>query len=288
MKSNPSFCTIAPTQYLPQFARKIRSDYHLLLAHLIDHQSSVYDKEYADFYASTKRPNEVYIMDCGAFELGESYAPDRLIRIGQSVRADILVLPDYPGKSWTVTRDSAIEHIPSFKAAGFKTFYVPQSALGDWDGWMDGFEWALFNPDIDVIGLSILAHPIALPQYPQSYVRVVAADRIRKWLDASPERAAAFDAKHIHWLGLLSPGLEIPPLLAMRLVDTLDSSNPVWFGHCGHRYNLTCDGWTPVTKRMVPEVDFSAKVNKHALGTITYNLDRIEDAFLINFANTQK
>ena len=275
----PYFCTIAPTSYLEQYARFNNSPYHLLLAHLMHSESSFYDEEYLKFYKATKLPHETYIMDNGAFELGKSYDPDKLVDIGKMACADVLVLPDYPGQYWKTTVNSAVDFIPQFKESGFKTFFVPQSSPGDWNGWMKGFEWALFNPDIDVIGMSILAHPIALPDFPKYYVRVVAGDRIKTWLDADPARAEAFASKHIHWLGLLSPGLEVAPLLKMDLVNTLDSSGPVWFGHCGIPYNQFGESWSSVDKRFVPEVDFGCHKNKHAGSIIENNLKMLESVF---------
>ena len=278
MPKSPSFCTIAPTSYLPTYARYTGSKFHLLLAHLLHSDSKWFDQKYLDFYKSTKQPDETYIMDNGAFELGQSYDPDKLITIGKEVGADVLVLPDYPWQNFMITIDAAKEHIPQFKENGFRTFFVPQSEPGDWWGWMRGFEWALFNPDIDVIGMSILAHPIALPDYPKGYARVVAADRIRQWLDADPARSAAYQAKHIHWLGLLSPGLELDPLLKMGMVDTLDSSSPVHFGHCGIAYNTFNESWG-IDKQYVPEVDFSAHMNKRASVLIEHNLTVLSNKF---------
>lgn len=276
----PSFCTIAPSCYLSKYARYLDSTHHLLLAHLIDEQSTHFNREYRDFYRSTKQPGEVYIMDNGAFELGRSYDPDRLIELGHQIGADVIVLPDYPFEHWTVTRDAAEHYIPLFKQQGFKTFYVPQSETGKWDDWYKGFLYALQNPNIDVIGMSILGIPNALPQYPKGYVRVIAADRILNTM--TDEDAKLFEAKHIHWLGLLSPGLEIPGLLKLGVVDTLDSSNPVWFGHCGHVYQETIETWIPVEKKYVPDVDFATKLNQHSNFAIESNLQKLRSAFNVN------
>ncbi len=276
----PSFCTIAPTAYLPQCARLLGSKYHLLLAHLLDPASSDEDPKYREFYARTKQQDEVYILDNGAFEIGQSYSPDRLIDIGKSVNADILVLPDYPFDNWERTREAARTYIPQFKQAGFKTFYVPQSAIGDWDGWLESFEWALFNPEIDVIGLSILALPNALPHIPKSYARVVAADRLYSWLSESNTRIELFNAKHIHWLGFLSPGLELPTLAKLGMIDTIDSSGPVWFAHCGIKYDETNDSWA-IDKKHLPEVDFGAAKNRHCWERLTHNLNCVKQALTV-------
>jgi hypothetical protein len=275
----PFFCTIAPTAYLDDYARYTGSPYHLLLAHLLDPISEDYDMDYANFYKTTKRSGETYIMDNGCFEKGESYAPSRLVEVGKQVGADVLVLPDYPWQNWKKTQEAAIRYIPEFKENGFRTFYVPQGETGKWNDWLTGFEWALFNPDIDVIGMSILSFPIALPNYPKCYARVVAADRVRQWLDADSARAAAFESKHIHWLGLLSPGLEVESLLKLGMVDTLDSSGPVQYGHCGIHYNPFGESWSSVDKQYVPEVNFSGPRNKHAAPIIEHNLKMIQSLF---------
>ena len=82
----PRFCIITPTAYLEKYASL--SDMHLVLAHLVDT-----DDNYADFYCSR---NEFKIMDNGAFELGESYDPDKLLALAYKCNAQAIVLPDYP------------------------------------------------------------------------------------------------------------------------------------------------------------------------------------------------
>jgi len=152
-----NFCHIAPTQHLE--GATFTNGAHLLLAHLVET-----DEEYANYYANLD-DGKVKIMDNSAFEMfkqgREMYPSDKLIEMGKRCNADVVVLSDYPKQDWTVTRDKAIEMIPEIKAAGFGTFYVPQSSLGDIDGLVQSFEWALDNPDIDLIGVSILACPVA-------------------------------------------------------------------------------------------------------------------------------
>ena len=104
---NPQFCIITPTKYLEWYAAQ--SSMHLVLAHLVDK-----DEEYADFYANR---TEYKIMDNGAFELGESYAPEKLIELGKKCKANAIVLPDYPGQPALKTVDAAARLIPEVKAA---------------------------------------------------------------------------------------------------------------------------------------------------------------------------
>ena len=153
------FCQIVPKKFVSFVANRPR---HLVLAHLVES-----DPEYVELYRKLKKEvNCTLIMDNSAFEMFKQgrpmYDSAKLIELGTKVNADYIVLSDYPKEHWTKTRDKAIEMIPEIKNAGFKTFYVSQSELGDIDGWCESVKWALNNPDIDLIGLSILACPIAL------------------------------------------------------------------------------------------------------------------------------
>ncbi len=236
---NPQFCIITPTAYLKQYASQ--SSMHLVLAHLVDT-----DTEYGDFYLAN---NQFKIMDNGAFELGESYAPDKLLTLGYKCGANAIVLPDYPFQHAGVTIEAAKKMIGTVKDAGYKTMFVPQSNTGNWKQWLEGYQWAADNPDIDIIGMSILALPNALPHIPAAYARVVATQLMLNDEIFCHE-------KHHHYLGLnAGPALEIPPLLALDALDSCDSSNPVWAGICGQAYSIDCDSYLK-TKKISKHVDF--------------------------------
>lgn len=158
--SGINFCYIAPVSYLP-FVRQYPT--HLLLAHLVEE-----NKEYRDFYINLKRenPGVFYHLDNSAFEMFKRgvpmYDPNKLMEMGKLVGADSIVMSDYPKENWQKTVGSAQALIPKFKKEGFKTFFCPQSELGDLEGLMKSFEWAINNNDVDYIGVSILACPIGL------------------------------------------------------------------------------------------------------------------------------
>ena len=74
--NKPSFCIITPTAYLNEYASQ--SDTHLVLAHLVDQ-----DDAYAAFYKeASEYDHHFLIMDNGAFEIGHSYDPNKLIELG--------------------------------------------------------------------------------------------------------------------------------------------------------------------------------------------------------------
>lgn len=242
--SKPAFCVIAPTAYLAAYA--IRSTTHLVLAHIVDK-----DPTYADFYknlSETGRGDRI-IMDNGAFELGKSYDPEKLLALGKRCGAHAIVLPDYPWQPSQATREAAEQWAPMVREAGFSTMFVPQSETGNLEDWISGYMWAADNPDIDIIGMSILGIPTALPHIPAAYARVVMTELL---IDRG-----VFADKYHHYLGLnAGPALEIPPLLKAEALNSCDSSNPVWMAILGHEYSKNTDSYLSV-KKVKKEVDFN-------------------------------
>jgi hypothetical protein len=233
---------------------------HLVLAHLVDT-----DEKYAEFYAGR---TEYKIMDNGAFELGESYAPDKLIDLARKCNADAIVLPDYPWAPASKTVDAALLLAPQVKDAGFDTMFVPQSKTGDFDDWVGAYKWGSANDIIDIIGMSILGIPVAMPHLPAAYARVVMTQLL---IDKG---LFNFDKYH-HYLGLNSgPALEIPPLIKMNALDSCDSSNPVWAGICGQMYTKAADSYLS-TRKISKHVDFALPMTKdeYVHDAIQYNID---------------
>lgn len=266
--AHPEFCIIAPTNYLEAYALKSKA--HLVLAHIVDK-----DPRYADFYKMVSSLNEGHriIMDNGAFELGESYAPDKLIDLAHKCGAHAIVLPDYPWKPSRVTIEAAQQWIPMIREAGFATMFVPQSETDELEDWIDGYMWAADNPDIDIIGMSILGVPNALSHVPAAYARVVMTELL---LDRG-----VFADKYHHYLGLnAGPALEIPPLLEVRAMNSCDSSNPVWMAILGHEYSKNTDSYLAV-KKVKKEVDFNFPwiKDEHTHYRILHNLNLTMELF---------
>lgn len=236
----PQFCVITPTAYLEDYASQ--SSMHLVLAHLVDT-----DERYANFYAER---DEFKIMDNGAFELGKSYNPEKLVELGHKCKSDAIVLPDYPFEPSSKTITAAEWLVEPVIRNGFKTMFVPQSKVGDFDDWIEAYKWASETTDIDIIGMSILGIPNALPHIPRAYARVVMTQIL---IDRG---IFNFDKYH-HYLGLnAGPNLEIPPLIKMGALDSCDSSNPVWAGICGQMYTPMCDSFL-MTRKIDKHVDFN-------------------------------
>lgn len=259
---HPQFCIITPTAYCERYASQ--STMHLVLAHLVDT-----DNEYAKFYFGR---NEFKIMDNGAFELGQSYAPDKLLELSKKCAADAVVLPDYPFCHSSRTILESTKLIPAVKGAFLKTMFVPQSQVGDLEDWIDAYKWASENDNIDIIGMSILGIPNALPHIPAAYARVVMTQILI-------DRGIFNFNKYHHYLGLNSgPALEIPPLIKMNAMDSMDSSGPVWAGICGTMYTEMADSYQPVRK-ISKHVDFAYPLVKDEWvhKAIQHNIDLTQD-----------
>ena len=258
----PSFCIITPgtPEYLSCFASQSKT--HLALAHIVDR-----NPQYAEFYKTLASNGDYVIMDNSAFEIQNGHDSDQLIELGKKCGASALVLPDYPFQPAEVTISAAVRYIPLFKREGFHTFFVPQSEKGDWGDWSSAYNWAATTPDIDIIGMSILGIPNALPHLPAAYARVVATEVLQK------QGKFAYHKFH-HYLGLnAGPNLEIPALIKMGALDTCDSSNPVWAGVLGHQYSTNTDSYMP-SKKAKMEVDFEhSHLDDDTKARIQYNID---------------
>ena len=280
--SDIQFCHIAPIALLSDVAKHNKS--HLMLAHLVESNA-----EYREFYKNLEVDDgSEKILDNSGFEMfkrGEPmYESSKLVDMGRRCGATVIVLSDYPGEHWTKTRDAAIELAPVFKQHGFKTFYVPQSELGDVDGYLKSLLWAIENPDIDLIGLSILGCPIALGIKEETFnhgdrdqaflmQRFLSRWKMLNLVDSMVEDKSKL-YKKFHNLGILDGPMEI--LLLEKYKDYIyswDSSSAVWAGINGVRYDGSPTGLR--YGKIESEVDFS--INEEYNDHIEHNIEIINN-----------
>ena len=228
------FCHIVPTPHLDDFVRGNKA--HLTLAHLVKE-----DPEYVKFYQQLRQDigavgnQYINIMDNSAFELYKNqmpmFNPEELLGLAKRVHATHIVLPDHPAHPSMVTIDDARRYAPVFKENGFKTFFVPQSDVGDLEDLITSFAWAASSPLIDYIGVSILAVPNAYKcEKGNSLQRFNARWKFMNELyDRNLLQLAAQNGKKIHFLGMVDGPNEIP-LVRDFHIDTWDSSAAVWAG----------------------------------------------------------
>lgn len=254
------FAHITPTDFLSEFAEG--RDFHLLLAHLVED-----DDNYREWYREYKQrnPNALYILDNSAFELFKRgqpmYPSDKLIEMGEQVRADYIVLSDYPGEHSSKTIEAAVKLAPLFREAGFGTFFVPQSQIGDIQDLLSAYAWAV-GPEgqqyVDYIGVSILGVPNGygvernnkLQRFNSrwSFMRTLFRVGI---LDVMRE-----NGQKLHFLGMVDGPSEIELVEAfLPYIDTWDSSAAVWAGLNGISFDASPTGL--INGKFEIEVDFS-------------------------------
>lgn len=249
-----NFCHIASTPLLGRFCSYQSS--HLLLAHLVESQP-----EYTDWYKSNKDTHRrfQYILDNSAFEMYKQgkpmYPSDKLIEMGKRVRADYIVMSDYPNEKGHKTIKAAEELAPQFKEAGFGTFFVPQSEIGDMEDYIATFAWAASSPLVDYIGVSILGVPNAygveknnkLQRFMSRYMMMRELER--RGILAMASR----NGKKIHFLGMVDGPNEID-LCSQFHIDTWDSSAAIWAGVNGIAFDGSPTGL--INGKFEEEVDF--------------------------------
>ena len=234
------FCHITPIDHLDLVKGR---NSHLSLAHIVSGMEGSEEQveKYCEFYKNEKSQAAVggdpyiNIMDNSAFELYKNkmpmFNPSELIDLAHKVHATHIVLPDHPAHPSMVTIDDAKMYAPQFKEAGFKTFFVPQSDIGDLEDLITAFSWAAGSPLIDYIGISILAVPNAYNcEKGNNLQRFMSRWKFMNELyDRNLLQLAAQNGKKIHFLGMVDGPMEIP-LVRDFHIDSWDSSAGVWAG----------------------------------------------------------
>ena len=274
------FCHITPTPYLDLFATG--RSHHLVLAHLIEE-----DEKYAKWYANMPRDeNSIVIMDNSAFEMYKQgkpmYESSKLMEMANRVRADYIVMSDYPGEPARKTIEAALDMAPRLKAYGFGTFFVPQAEVGNVEGVLEAFDWAAEDPQIDYIGVSILTAPNMFGvEKGNNLQRFLSRWKLMQLLEQRGTlELIKENGKKIHFLGMVDGPNEIALVSRwLEHIDTWDSSAAVWAGMCGIEFDNSPTGL--IAGKNEIEVDFdhnSATIAQiaSALKNIRYIDDLLE------------
>jgi hypothetical protein len=268
------FCHIAPTRLLPTFVNT--QSHHLLLAHLVEE-----DREYTRFYQSGRNLANTYILDNSAFEMykqgRDMYPSEKLIEMGKAVGADYIVMSDYPNEPGSKTIKAAEQLAPEFRKAGFKTFFVPQSEIGDIEDYIATFAWAASSPHVDYIGVSILGVPNAYGvEKDNKLQRYTSRFRMMKELSRRGILNLAYNNdKKIHFLGMVDGPNEIE-LCSQFDIDTWDSSAAIWAGLNKIAFDSSPTGL--IDGKFEKEVDFNfSTLDKVRIDLAKSNMKYIND-----------
>ena len=272
------FCHIAPTDFLDLVKNR---SHHLTLAHLVD-TSEEYTAFYKDqIYRDQNCANIMDNSDCAMYKQGKPMlTPMKVLEMAQRIKANYVVLSDYPGEHSSKTIQAAINLAPLFRSNGIRTFFVPQSMIGDKEDLINAFDWASTSKHVDYIGVSILGVPnaynvekgnklqrfVARFMFMQELYDRGILDRIRR------------NKKKIHFLGMVDGPNEIRLMEPYReFIDTWDSSAGVWLGLNGRTFDSSPTGI--IDGKFEKEVDFDLKQSDVSIDNYNlakYNIDYID------------
>lgn len=268
-----NFMHIVPTPHLDLVKGR---KHHLTLAHLIEE-----NEEYTEFYRNESELGAEIIMDNSAFEMYKQgrpmYDSDKLIEMGERIDADYIALSDYPDENSMKTITAAVQYAPKFQEAGFGTFFIPQSKIGDLDDLMMAYMWAVNSDLVDYIGFSILAIPNAydvekgnkLQRFASRTMFCELLDRVGFW------EAAVKNKKKIHFLGMVDGPNEI--FYSKKWpVHTWDSSAGAWAGLNDIIFDGSPTGM--LNGKFEKEVDFNFKTtDKELINKAIDNMGYIDE-----------
>lgn len=262
---------ISPIKYqhlIPESA-----DFHLILAHLLD------DNDYVEFYKKKIKRGDTVILDNSAFEFKRALSADEIFGFIErsGIEPTYVVAPDYPFEDWLVTYQSTLKFIEEVKDKPYKVMAVPQSKKGDWTGWLRCYYNMLHNPDIAVIGMSILGIPNAFCEVTGTsdiaFNRLYATRYILQNYLVEPGQ------KWHHYLGLGGGPREIMLQRQLGLMDSNDSSSPFWHGCLGIEFDDSI--WGLRNGKSKIEVNFHTPHIKGVETVIKANIDYMENKILL-------
>jgi hypothetical protein len=203
-------------------------------------------------------------MDNSAFEMYKQgkpmYESSKLMQMANKVKADYIVMSDYPGEPARKTIEAAMEMGPRLKSYGFGTFFVPQAEVGNVQGVIDAFDWASQAEEVDYIGVSILTAPNMFGvEKGNNLQRFLSRWKLMQLLENQGIlEQIQENGKKIHFLGMVDGPNEIN-LVARWLpyIDTWDSSAAVWAAMCGIEFDNSPTGLIKGKNEI--EVDFDHK-----------------------------
>ncbi len=277
-----NFAHIAPIDFLDLVKNRPA---HLTLAHLIETS-----EEYTEFYRS--QDNSLNIMDNSAFEMYKQgkpmLTPMKVLEMANVIKANYVVMSDYPGEHSSKTIQAAIDLAPLFVGNGFGTFFVPQSKIGDKEDLINAFDWASTSRHVDYIGVSILGVPNAYSVEKGNKLQRFVARFVfmQELYERGILQRIRRNKKKIHFLGMVDGPNEIKLMQPYRdYIDTWDSSAGVWYGLNGNKFDESPTGI--YAGKFEKEVDFDLKQADVILDNYRlakYNIDYI-DSIVTKYLN---
>lgn len=253
---------IAPTKLIAPYSTQ--GDFNLGLSHLMSNAASV-KNIYQRALQSTGLP---LILDNGLFENGKAEAVDSLIEKANRMQATTVFVPDvlYDRKG----TEAVIEEVRDRFKGALKMAAVVQA--DNPDDYLDSYLWMCEQPEIDLIGLSILS-------IPKSFASLTGTDDITlnriKCLQMLNELGKH---KKSHLLGAGSSYSDVGYARAYcPWVVSHDSSSAIWNGIQGKRIDpdtLEVEGGK---SRVAVDFTYDKELTAEQKSIIQSNIDVVTD-----------
>lgn len=236
MNKKFQFGFIAPISALSFIPKEAR--FHLILAHLLEH------KAYVDFYNEKASRGDIIVLDNSAFEFGRPIEAEEILHLidKSGIQPTYVVAPDYPKQEWSKTLKSAEKFITQINGR-FKIMAVPQSVRCDYVGWLSCYSELRKIKEIEMIGMSILG-------IPNAFCGLTGTDDIitnRVYASLHLINNGYYNKDDVnnqwhHYLGMGNGPRELLLQSAIGIMDSCDSSSPIWHGIQGIQYDESATG----------------------------------------------
>lgn len=280
------FAYIAPTNYLSYVPTTAKV--HMVLVHLLT------DPVYRGFYQGKINAGDKVILDNSAFELGKPMPTEQIFDIIRNTGfyPSMVIAPDFPGESASLNHKSFKEFVKLLRhaktgnqrfddwAQEVKIMAIPQTEKGEATDWFVLYNYYFHNSDVDTIGISFLSCTNAFCDETKSQDgsinRIHAAVNVKQKYDKL--RTSEWAPKH-HFLGMVQP-YELAIQNSIGLINSCDSSSPIWHGINGVAYDDSFGGLRngkiamPVDFGIQKPSDQSQAAKIHA--DISHNIEYIE------------
>jgi hypothetical protein len=228
------FGYIAPFEYLDCIPKT--SKFHLILAHLLK------EKKYVDFYNKKYEQGHYILLDNSCFEFKRPIEAEEILQMIEisEIKVDCVVAPDYLFQKGNKTVNSTLNFIDKLRKynKNYDVMAVPQSEEGDVDDWLQTYQTLQHIDGVTHIGMSILGIANAFSSLTGTkdimINRVFAAQFIM-------QNKLNLPSVNHHFLGLGQPR-EILLQRQIGLIDSNDSSSPIWHGINGIGYDVSFGG----------------------------------------------
>lgn len=266
-----SFGYICPIEFLDKFVPE-ESRFHLILAHLLRHP------KYVEFYNKKADRGDMIILDNSAFEFGKPIETDELLELidTSGIRPTHVVAPDYPCQHWRKTYESAVSFIEELdkrnRLDDFKVMAVPQSEVGMYSDWCHCYCALNELQFVDVIGMSILGIPNAFQSI--TGTTDIATNRIYASLFLK-NQGFVTDKWH-HYLGLGNGPRELVFQREIGIINSCDSSSPIWHGMHGISYDDSATGLKNGKIQLPVDFETTKNITTGFIECVRHNIDFIQ------------